>query len=103
MTESSIRFDPKRFFQRAAAAPELYPVFEEREFSPYLKEHVFDKLSQTGVFDLEQLDLAAFEMKHVLPANMPEAVKRVHAGWAEGFNAKVKNTAAASKRTPMFF
>ena len=44
-----------------------------------------------------------FEMKHVLPANMPKAVKRVHANWAEGFNAKVKNTAATSKCTRVFF
>lgn len=103
MTDSSIRFVPERFFQRAIAAPEVYPIFEEQEFSSYLKEHVFDKLSETGTFNLEQLDLTAFEMKHVLPANMPKAVKRVYVGWAESFNAKVKNTAATSKCTRTFF
>ena len=94
MTDSSIRFVPELFFQRAIVAPEVYP---------YLKEHEFDKLSENGTFNLEQLDLTAFEMKHVLPANMPKAVKRVYAGWAESFNAKVKNTAAASKYTRTFF
>lgn len=79
MTDSSIRFVPELFFQRAIAAPEVYPIFEEQEFSPYLKEHVFDKLSENGTFNLEQLDLTAFEMKHVLPANMPKAVKQVQA------------------------
>lgn len=34
MTDSSIRFVPELFFQRAIVAPEVYPVFEEREFSP---------------------------------------------------------------------
>ncbi len=63
MTDSSIRFVPELFFQRAIAAPEIYPIFEEQEFSPYLKEHVFDKLSENGTFNLEQLDLTAFEMK----------------------------------------
>ncbi len=103
MTDSSIRFVPELFFQRAIAAPEIHPIFEEQEFSPYLKEHVFDKLSENGTFNLEQLDITAFEMKHVLPANMPKAVKRVHANWAEGFNAKVRNTAAASKCVRTFF
>lgn len=103
MTDSSIRFVPELFFQRAIAAPEIYPIFEEQEFSSYLKEHVFDKLSETGTFNLEQLDLTAFEMKHVLPANMPEAVKQVYANWAESFNAKVKNTAATSKCMRVFF
>ena len=42
MTDSSIRFVPELFFQRAIAAPEIYPIFEEQEFSPYLNEHVFD-------------------------------------------------------------
>ena len=46
MTDSSIRFVPELFFQRAIAAPEIYPIFEEQEFSLYLKEHVFDKLSE---------------------------------------------------------
>ena len=73
MTDSSIRFVPDLFFQRAIAAPEIYPIFEEQEFSPYLKEHVFDKLSENGTFNLEQLDLTAFEMKHVLPANTPRS------------------------------
>ena len=103
MTDSSIRFVPELFFQRAIAAPEIHPIFEEQEFSPNLKEHVFDKLSENGTFNLEQLDITAFEMKHVLPANMPKAVKRVHANWAEGFNAKVRNTAAASKCVRTFF
>lgn len=103
MTDSSIRFVPEMFFQRAIAAPEVYPIFEEQEFSPYLKEQVFDKLSENGTFNLEQLDLTAFEMRHVLPTNMPKAVAQVHAGWAESFNAKVKNTAAASKYTRTFF
>ena len=103
MSDSSIRFVPELFFQRAIAAPEIYPIFEEQEFSPYLKEQVFDKLSENGTFNLEQLDLAAFEMKHVLPTNMPKAVKRVYVGWAESFNAKVKNTAATSKCTRTFF
>ena len=103
MTDSSIRFVPELFFQRAIAAPEVYPIFAEQEFSPYLKEHVFDKLSENGTFNLEQLDLTAFEMKHVLPANMPKAVKRVYANWAESFNAKIKDTAAASKCTRTFF
>ena len=103
MTDSSIRFVPELFFQRGIAAPEIYPIFEEQEFSPYLKEHVFDKLSENGTFNLEQLDLTAFEMKHVLPANMPKAVAQVHANWAEGFNAKVKKIAAASKCVRTFF
>lgn len=82
MTDSSIRFVPELFFQRAIAAPEIYPTFEEQEFSPYLKEHVFDKLSENGTFNLEQLDLTSFEMKHVLPANMPKAAKRyTPTGW----------------------
>ena len=97
MTDSSIRFVPELFFQRAIAAPEGYPIFEEQEFSPYLKEHVFDKLSENGTFNLEQLDLAAFEMKHVLPANMPKAVKQVHANCAESFIDMVKKIAAPSK------
>lgn len=29
MTDSSIRFVPELFFQRAIAAPEVYPIFEE--------------------------------------------------------------------------
>ena len=103
MTDSSIRFVPELFFQRAIAIPKVYPIFEEQEFSPYLKEHVFDKLSENGTFNLEQLDLTAFEMKHVLPANMPKAVAQVHANWAESFNAKVRNTAAASKCVRTFF
>lgn len=45
----------------------------------------------------------SFEMKHVLPANMPKAAKRVHANWVEGFNAKVKKIAAASKCVRTFF
>ena len=77
MTDSSIRFVPEMFFQRAIAAPEVYPIFEEQEFSPYLKEQVFDKLSENGTFNLEQLDLTAFEMRHVLPTNMPKAVAQV--------------------------
>ena len=76
---------------------------EEQEFSPYLKEQVFDKLSENGTFNLEQLDLTAFEMRHVLPTNMPKAVAQVHANWAEGFNAKVKKIAAASKCARTFF
>ena len=103
MIDSSIRFVPELFFQRAIVAPEVYPLFEEQGFSPYLKEHVFDKLSETGTFNLEQLDITAFEMKHVLPANMPKAVKQVHANWAESFNAKVKKIAATSKCTRVFF
>lgn len=103
MTESSIRFVPELFFRRAIAAPEVYPIFEEQEFSPYLKEHVFDKLSENGTFNLEQLDLTAFEMKHVLPSNMQKAIQQAHTGWAESFNAKVKNAAAASKCTRAFF
>lgn len=103
MTESSIRFVPELFFQRAIAAPEVYPIFEEQEFSPYLKEHVFDKLSENGTFNLEQLDLTAFEMKHVLPANMQKAIQQAHTGWAESFNAKVKKITAASKCTRTFF
>ena len=103
MTDSSIRFVPELFFQRALATSEIYPIFEEQEFSPYLKEHVVDKLSENATFNLEQLDLTAFEMKHVLPANMPKAVKQVYTGWAESFNAKVKNTAAASKCVRTFF
>ena len=30
MTDSSIRFVPEMFFQRAIAAPEVYPIFEEQ-------------------------------------------------------------------------
>ena len=94
---------PGAVLPKSHRRPEVYPIFEEQEFSPYLKEHVFDKPSENGTFNLEQLDLTAFEMKHVLPANMPKAVKRVHANWAEGFNAKVKKIAAASKCVRTFF
>lgn len=103
MTDTSIRFIPEMFCQRAIIAPKNYSLFEEREFSLYLKASVFDKLSETGTFDLEKLDLAAFEMKHVLPVNMRSAVKNVYAGWAEGFNAKIRKAPATSNRTHTFF
>ena len=103
MTDASIRFIPEMFRQRAIVAPEIYSPFEEREFSLYLKANVFDKLSKTGTFNLGKLDLAAFEMKHVLPVNMQSAVKSVYTSWAEGFNAKVRKAPAASDRTRTFF
>lgn len=103
MNTASISFDPALFCKRLQAAPELCPLFEEQAYSPYLKEHVFDRLREEGSFELMSLDLNAFEMRHVLPANMGGAVRSVHSSWAQGLNAKLRSIKAQAKPTPAFF
>lgn len=103
MSTAPIRIDPVMLRRRLQAAPERYPLFDEQEFSAYLDEHVFAPLRDNGSFELASLDLAAFEMKHVLPANMQGAFENVQRSWARSFSARVKKIAPAAKTTRSFF